>query len=141
MGERTKEQISFNMSRIKSRDTGIERALRSCLRKHKIRFRSNVKRVFGRPDFIIPDMRVAIFCDSAFWHGYKNGKTRRHLFKSNQLFWQQKLQKNIARDKLVNRTLKAAGWKVLRFWDFKIKKDSEQCIKAIKCALGNELEN
>lgn len=130
--QRSPEQISYNMSRIKSRDTSIELLFRSGLRKHKIRFRGNAVRLVGKPDFVILDKRTAVFCDSAFWHGYKFGKTNRHNFKANKSFWMNKIKKNIVRDRLVNKELKANGWRVLRFWDFQIKKNLEACLRRIK---------
>jgi len=120
------------MSRIKSRGTSIEKHFRSALRKHKIRFRGNVKRVFGKPDFVIYKKKIAIFCDSAFWHGYRNGTTKRHNFHSNRAFWRHKIKGNIIRDKMVNQTLRSAGWEVLRFWDRDIENSIDECIDKIK---------
>jgi len=141
MFRKTRKQISYNMSRIKSRDTGIERTLRSFLRKNTIRFRSNAKFVFGKPDFIVHKKKIAIFCDSAFWHGYKSCKTKIHRFKNNKAFWRGKIKTNIERDKLVTRTLKKNGWIVLRFWDFDIEKKPEKCTDKIKDIIRNEGKN
>lgn len=128
---RTKEQISFNMSRIRNRGTRIEKILSSALRKAKIRFKQQIPLV-GKPDFVVGDKKVAVFCDSAFWHGYKGMRTSRHDFKRNSKFWTNKIFRNIQRDKEVNGELKRRGWKVIRFWDFQIIGDTERCIKKIK---------
>lgn len=128
---RTKAQISFNMSRIKSKGTRIEKILSSALRKAKIRFKQQVP-LIGKPDFVVAERKVVVFCDSAFWHGYKGMETSRHDFKRNRIFWKAKISKNIERDKKVNKELRYNGWKVVRFWDFQIIKDTEKCIKKIK---------
>lgn len=131
---RTKSQISFNMSRIRSKGTRIEQLLASGLRKSKIKFRRYAS-IIGKPDFIISGRKIAIFCDSAFWHGYRFLRTSRHKFKSNKKFWIEKIGKNIERDKIVNRVLKKQGWKILRFWDFQIKKDIDKCINKIESVM------
>ena len=130
--KRTKGEISYNMSRIKSKNTSIEKILEKELIKKNIRFEKNYNEVIGKPDFIILKKNIAIFCDSAFWHGYKNMSTKRHDFKSNVDFWTNKIKNNIKRDKEVNRELNKTGWKVIRFWDFQIKKELEKCIEKIE---------
>ncbi len=141
MAKRSQEQVSFNMSRIKSRDTSIEKLLKKSLRKQHIHFRTNLKQIFGTPDFVIRDARVAIFCDSAFWHGYKFKRTKRHNFKTHKVFWENKIQNNIRRDKVVNSRLKAQGWKVFRFWDFELTNNAANCIIQVKKAIVSRGEN
>ena len=132
MNKRTKAQRSYNMSRIRSRDTSIEKILRRALRINKLHFRCNNKAIFGKPDFIIHKKKIAIFCDSAFWHGYKFGRTKIHKFRTRKNFWEQKILGNIKRDKLVNSKLTSGGWKVIRFWDFDLKKDVVKCADRVK---------
>jgi len=123
------------MSRIKSRNTSLENCFRGVLRKYKIRFRSNIKSVIGKPDFVIHKKKIAIFCDSSFWHGYgfsRIPKPIRYNFKRNKSFWFDKIKRNIVRDKLVNKKLRSQEWRVIRFWDFQIKNSSEMCMKKIK---------
>ena len=120
------------MSLIRSKGTSIEKIIRKELRKAKIKFRGNVKAVLGKPDFVVKDRKIAIFCDSAFWHGYRFGKTKTHNFKSNEKFWKRKIESNISRDKYVTRKLRRCGWVVIRFWDFQIKKDVEKCVRIVK---------
>lgn len=85
------------------------------------RYRIHDKTVFGKPDIVFRKQKVAIFCDSEFWHGkkYLNGEQ----FKTNASFWEAKIKRNIERDKEVNERLKSEGWTVLRFWDRDIKKE------------------
>lgn len=129
--KRTKAQISYNMSRIKNKDSEIERILASGLRRDGIKFRRQLT-IIGKPDFVIKGKKIAVFCDSAFWHGYRGMSTKRHDFKKRTRFWVQKINRNIERDREVNKTLKREGWKVVRFWDFQIKKDAEGCIQKIR---------
>ena len=130
--KRTKEEISRNMARIRSTNTTIEKLVRSELRRQKIRYKGQVKEVKGKPDFVILDKKVAIFCDSAFWHGYKFPQSNRHRFNANRKFWIKKISTNMRRDRSVSRTLREEGWRVFRFWDFQIKKDVEKCVRKIE---------
>jgi len=122
------------MSRIKNKGTEIEKILAFALRRNKIRFRRHPT-IIGKPDFVIKEKKIVIFCDSAFWHGYRHMSTKRHDFKSNTRFWVAKIKRNIERDKHVNRILRKQGWEIIRFWDFQIKKDTEKCIKKIREAI------
>jgi DNA mismatch endonuclease Vsr len=137
MKRRTKAQISFNMSRIRSKGTRIEKMFSCALRKAKIKFKKHMP-VFGSPDFVIAGRTIAVFCDSSFWHGYRKMSTSRHNFKSNRIFWKNKICKNIERDKQVNKVLKKNGWKVIRFWDFQIIKDDDKCINKVRKILALE---
>lgn len=138
MKNRTEKQISYNMSRIKSKDTSIEISFGKALRALGIAYKKNYKDVVGKPDLLILKDKIAIFCDSAFWHGYRNMKTIRHNFKKRKVFWVNKISQNIKRDKQVNRLLKKEGWKVVRFWDFQIEKDLDRCIKRITKVIKGE---
>lgn len=119
------------MSRIKSKGTKIEKIFAKALKRKGIKYRGNVKNVYGKPDFVLVGTKIAIFCDSAFWHGYKRMKTKRHVFKSNKKFWRDKITRNIARDYEVNRYLKRHGWIVLRFWDFNINRNIDKCMTKV----------
>lgn len=118
------------MSRIRSKGSSIERIFEKALRNAKVKFKKQYD-IFGKPDFVLMKKKAAIFCDSSFWHGYRFLKTNRHRFKSNKKFWVEKITANIKRDKLVTKTLRKQGWKVLRFWDFQIKKDANKCIAKV----------
>lgn len=118
------------MSRVKSKDTKIEVLLRKELWRKGYRYRKNVRAVFGTPDIVFKGKKIAIFCDSEFWHGkdYMNGKTP----SSNVDFWIEKFKRNIKRDELVNKTLHEQGWLVLRFWEKDIKKRLDLVIVEIE---------
>lgn len=94
------------MSRVKAKDTSIEKSLGKALWAAGLRYRKHYKKLIGTPDFVLPKYKIAIFCDSAFWHGYKNMTTKRHKFKSNVAFWAQKIKRNIQKDKKVNKQLR-----------------------------------
>lgn len=132
--KKTDEQISYNMRQVKNKDSDIEICLRKELWQRGIRYRKNVRRVYGNPDIAFIGLKVAVFCDSEFWHGY-NWDERKKDFKSNQDFWIPKIERNIERDKEVNEKLKSEGWIVLRFWGKEIKKETKKCADRIENAL------
>jgi len=123
---------------IKSKDTAIEIKLRNRLWQKGLRYRKNDKSVFGKPDIVFKSKRIAIFCDSEFWHGY-NYLVKGEQFKSNQDFWIKKIIANVERDKLVNSTLTNNGWTVLRFWSKDIIKNIDYCVERISEAYGNKI--
>jgi DNA mismatch endonuclease (patch repair protein) len=84
----------------------------------------------GTPDIVFRKQKIAIFCDSEFWHGKKYIEGQK--FKKNILYWESKIKNNIKRDKIVNETLKKEGWTILRFWGEDIIKEREIVIKKIK---------
>lgn len=126
---------SENMSRIRSKNTKIEVLLRKELWSRGIRYRINCKSVFGKPDICFKGKKVAVFCDSEFWHGkdYLEGRKP----KSNQEYWIPKLERNIKRDKEVNEWLENNGWKVIRFWGKKIQKETAACAAVIEQTLNS----
>lgn len=128
---RTKEQISYNMSRIRSKDTSIEILLRNELWRRGLRYRKNVKYIVGKPDIVFIGKKIAVFCDSEFWHGY-NWENRKKDFKSHQEFWIPKIEKNMQRDAEVTEKLENEGWVVLRFWGNDIKKNLMVCADRIE---------
>lgn len=123
-----------NMQAIKAKDTAIELLLRKELWSRGIRYRKNVKSIVGKPDIAFIKKKIAVFCDSEFWHGF-DWERRKSDIKSNRDFWIPKIEKNIARDKEVNDALDADGWIVLRFWGQQIKKDVRACADLIVTAL------
>ena len=128
--KKTKEQISYNMSRVKNKDSAIELALRKELWSRGIRYRKNVASVFGKPDIAFIGKKVAVFCDSEFWHGY-DWDVKKLEIKSRQDFWIPKIERTIQRDKEVNQHLQEQGWTVLRFWGKDIKRDPAACADLI----------
>lgn len=119
------------MSRVRARGTSIEKIMGSYLWGAGLRgYRKNLKGVVGTPDFCWEKQKIAIFCDSSFWHGY-NWQVQKATIKVRKKFWYKKIQDNIQRDKVITASLRKKGWKVFRFWDFEIKKDPMTCVKKI----------
>ena len=131
---KTKEQISYNMQQVKCKGSKIEVMLMKELWSRGLRYRKNVKSIVGKPDIVFVGKKVAVFCDSEFWHGY-NWEERKKDFKSHQEFWIPKIERNMQRDIVVNEALKAEGWTVLRFWGNEIKKNTSGCADAIETAV------
>lgn len=123
----TPEQRKKNMRAIKNKKTIIEELLAKALRQKELRYYRNNTKVFGKPDFTFRKLKIAIFCDSEYFHG-KEWEINKHKIKTNTDFWQNKIGGNIARDKLVNETLLKDGWKIIRFWGDEIKKKLDFCI-------------
>jgi DNA mismatch endonuclease Vsr len=118
------------MSRVRSSGSQIERMLGRSLWRAGLRYRKQYP-IFGRPDFVLVQHRIAIFCDSEFWHGYRWGKRRRAEHKANQTYWFSKIERNRARDRLVNRRLRAQGWEVFRFWERQITRNADACASTV----------
>lgn len=139
MDNHTPEQRRKNMQAIKSKDTSIERILRKALWAKGYRYRKNYKKLIGKPDIVMPKYKIAIFCDSEFWHG-KNYKECTDHIGTNSEYWKHKIKRNIERDIEVNETLKAQGWTVLRFWDKEIIKETERCVNDILHVISEKSE-
>ncbi len=129
--KKTKEQISYNMRRVKNKNSAIELALRRELWSRGLRYRKNVKTVFGKPDIAFIGKKIAVFCDSEFWHGYAWEITQDE-FQSRRDFWIPKIERNMQRDREVNEKLRSEGWIVLRFWGKEIKRDVGACADIIQ---------
>lgn len=111
------------MARIRSRgNKDTEVALARILRRHGLTGWRRNRPVFGKPDFIFPRIKVALFVDGCFWHRCPKHAT---WPKGNAAFWRKKFARNQARDKLVNRTLRQAGWRVLRIWEHELARKRE----------------
>lgn len=135
--QKTKEQISFNMKQIKNKDSKIEVILRKALWARGLHYRKNVTSIIGKPDIVFKGKKVAVFCDSEFWHGY-DWENRKKDFKSNQEFWIPKIERNMERDLEVTRQLESDGWTVLRFWGKEITKHTEDCVNIIEKAVHKD---
>ena len=135
--QKTKEQISYNMQQVKNKDSKIEVLLRKELWSRGIRYRKNVNRIYGKPDIVFIGKRIAVFCDSEFWHGY-NWEERKKDFKSHQEFWIPKIERNMERDAEVTAKLESEGWTVIRFWGNEIKKNTAQCADIIEKAVHSK---
>lgn len=118
------------MSRVRGADSLIERRLGQAMWCAGVRYRKQYRSVPGRPDFAVVWARVAIFCDSAFWHGRDWPEAAKKI-KTNKEFWIPKIERNIARDKEVNKLLTNEGWWRVRFWDDQILSDAERCVRRV----------
>ena len=131
--KKTKEQISYNMRQVKNKDSAIELILRKELWNRGLRYRKNVKCVYGKPDIAFIGKKIAVFCDSEFWHGYA-WEIAQDEFQSRRDFWIPKIERNMQRDQEVNEKLRGDGWIVLRFWGKQIKRDFVACADEIERA-------
>lgn len=125
---RAPEQTSRLMESVRSADTFAERLLRSHLYRMGLRYRKNVKTVFGRPDVAFCGLRIAVFIDGDYWHGrilQESGlqALNQSLKTVNREFWVRKIQQNVNRDSLVNAELERAGWSVIRVWEKDVKRN------------------
>ena len=131
--KKTKEQISFNMKHVKNKDSEIEITLRKELWARGLRYRKNVNRIFGKPDIAFIGKKIAVFCDSEFWHGYDWDHKSKEI-KSRREFWIPKIERNMQRDIEVTQALEKEGWLVLRFWGKEIKANCQACADKIEKA-------
>jgi DNA mismatch endonuclease Vsr len=123
------------MRRVKSKNTKPELTLRHALWAAGVRgWRCHVRAVFGTPDLAWPGRKVAIFVDSAWWHGHPSRWTPGY----HPRRWDEKIEQNRRRDLEVNRRLEREGWSVVRLWDFEIERDVESCIERVTAVVGRE---
>ncbi len=123
------------MSRIKGKNTGIERLVFSYLRSNEIYFQRHYDKIRGRPDVAIPSRKIAVFIDGDFWHGWRFNRNQSKLPE----FWVEKISNNIARDNRNRRNLKRKGWKVLRVWEHSLAKGTrEKSLEQIRTFLTKE---
>ena len=133
MDRLTKEQRHRNMSNIKNKDTKIEIKLRKALWNKGYRYRKNYNELPGKPDIVLTKYKIAIFCDSEFFHG-KDWEVLKPQLKrgKNADFWINKISQNMNRDEYINKQLSSMGWTVIRFWGKEIMKDIDECIRVIE---------
>lgn len=117
------------MSRVKNKETKLEKEFRKLIWKAGVRYRKNPKGYFGKPDLAIKKRRTVIFVDSCFWHGCE---VHCRLPQTNKVYWVAKIIKNKERDEAVNKIYKEKGWKVLRFWEHELKKKQDEVIGIIE---------
>ena len=133
MDRLTKEQRHNIINNIKNSDTGIELTLRKALLKNGYRYRKNDKRLPGKPDIVLTKYKIAIFCDSEFFHGKDWEVLKPQLERGkNADFWIEKISKNQQRDEEVNQQLQYLGWTVIRFWGKDITKHTDECVQVIE---------
>jgi len=129
----TPEQRHKNMSHIRSKDTSIEMVLRKALWRKGYRYRKNLKSLPGSPDIAITKYRIAIFCDSEFFHGKDWDELKLRLENgNNSVYWVRKITRNMERDRENERDLASREWTVLRFWGKDILKHTDDCVRAVE---------
>lgn len=136
MDNHTPEQRRKNMRAIRSKDTGIETVLRRELWNRGLRYRKNCRDLPGKPDIVFKGKKVAVFCDSEFWHGY-DWENRKDNIGTNRDYWIPKIEKNIENDRRFTAELESIGYTVLRFWGKDILKRTAECADQIENALSN----
>jgi DNA mismatch endonuclease (patch repair protein) len=133
----TPKKRSEVMSHIKGKgNKATEMALILILRKHRISGWRRNQKIFGKPDFVFPKQKVALFVDGCFWHGCP-----KHFIMpdNNKAFWEKKLMGNKRRDKYVTRTLRRLQWKVVRIWEHELS-NSDRVVRRILLALQPSMD-
>lgn len=123
----TPEQRSYCMSRVKGKDTGLEKTVRTALHKRGYRFKKHVVSLPGKPDIVFTKKKVVVFIDGDFWHGYRLPLWEADLSE----FWKRKINGTRERDMKNFRKLRKMGWKVIRIWQHELEKDFDKCITRI----------
>ncbi len=136
MDNLTKEQRRKNMQHIRAKDTSIEMKLRKALWNKGYHYRKNYDKLPGKPDIVLTKYKIAIFCDSEFFHG-KDWEVLRPRLENgnNSQYWISKISKNRERDDEINKRLLFEGWTVIRFWGKEIAKNADECVKVIEEAI------
>jgi len=129
----TKDQRRKAMQHIHGKDTSIEVKLRKALWHKGYRYRKNYKKLPGSPDIAITKNKIAIFCDSEFFHGKDFNEKKDKIQKGTHGdYWVNKIDANIERDIRIDKDLQSLGWTVLHFWGGEINKDLASCIRTIE---------
>jgi len=132
----SKAKRSEIMSRIRDRDTGIEKTIFSYLRKKKIYFQKHYSKVTGKPDIALPAKKIAVFINGDFWHGYRFRKWGNRIPKK---YWKKKIETNMVRDKKNYSLLKKAGWRLLKVWGHEIIEHPEKACRKIESFLRRKM--
>lgn len=134
------EDRSRLMSRVRSVDTKPEMVVRRRLHAAGLRFRLHRKDLPGRPDLVLPRLRIAVFVHGCFWHGHEECDRGRRRPKTRTEFWDRKLQENRGRDARVAAELQALGWRVVTVWECETKRTTnlERALEPILRAGGKD---
>ncbi len=135
MAPRDPKVVSYTMSHIRGKNTGLELAMRKALSDRGIHYRLYSPRVYGHPDICIQNLKIAVFCDSEFWHGYRFEENQAKIL-THRSYWIPKIERNIARDQEVNRTLASQGYLVLRYWGREIENELPRVADEICAAIS-----
>lgn len=132
----SKEHRSWNMSRIRNKDTAIEIAVRKYLFAMGFRYRKNVKDLPGKPDVVLPKYKTAIFVHGCYWHRHKNCKLATTPGTRTD-FWLEKFETNVANDKLHKEELEKLGWNVIVLWECEIEHHFEKTMQSCVLQIGS----
>lgn len=135
MDRLTKQRRSWNMSRIRDRDTKPEITVRSLLHRRGFRFRLHARDLPGSPDILLPKYQTALFVHGCFWHRHPGCKFAYHP-KSRTAFWNNKFTANVERDKKVHNALARLGWNVIVVWECELRN-----LESLANRLTSELVN
>lgn len=136
----TPEHRSWNMSRIKGKDTKIEVKVRSWLFSKGFRFRKNDRRYPGTPDIVLPKYKTVIFINGCFWHRHE-GCRYATTPKTRTEFWMNKFEKNVENDRMHKEELETMGWRVITLWECELKKNSfEDTMNRLEQQLHNDIQ-
>lgn len=127
----TPEKRSWNMSRIKGKDTKIEVEVRKYLFSKGYRFRKNDKRYPGKPDIVLPKYHVAIFVHGCFWHRHEGCKDATTP-KTRMKFWLEKFDKNVKNDQIKQEKLRELGWKVIVICECELKRNFQETMDKVE---------
>lgn len=122
-----------NMSKIRGKDTKIEVIFRKALWNRGLRYRKNYKKLPGSPDIAITKYKIAIFCDSEFFHG-KDWEVLKPRLEAgaNGDYWVKKIERNMKRDDEKDKQLLFMGWTVIHFWGKDILKNVDECVRVVE---------
>lgn len=123
MDRLTPEKRSWNMSRIRSKDTKPEITVRKWLYNNGYRYRIHYEKIPGKPDIVFPGKKTVIFIHGCFWHRHPGCKYA-YTPKSNINRWQKKFDDNVKRDRTVRKQLENLGWKIIVIWECQVKDES-----------------
>lgn len=131
----SKKQRSYNMSKIKSKNTKPEIKVRKFLHAEGFRFRLHRKDLPGKPDIVLPKYDTVIFVHGCFWHGHQGCKYF-VIPKTRTEWWLNKINRNIENDEKAHQLLKENGWKVVTIWECQLKKDKiQESLKDLKASI------
>ncbi len=130
----TPEQRSYCMSRVRPKDTNLEKIVRSELHTRGLRFRKHVKELPGKPDIVFVNAKIAVFIDGDFWHGFRFPLWKHKI----PPFWKRKIGKNRERDLKNFAKLRQMGWRVMRIWKHQVNEDLEGVVTKICAAMGKK---
>jgi DNA mismatch endonuclease (patch repair protein) len=131
------KEVSERMRRVRSRGTGLEARMEGILRSVGIHYETQPE-LPGHPDFRLEGTRILVFCDSSFWHGRRKADISGQSFRKNKRLWTSKIAATKVRDARISRSLRRAGWFVLRFWDTDIVRRPEAVEERLRRSLSDE---